>query len=135
MAKIRTNPPRKYVVQLLLYGLGYRNLGLPVRRVVLAAYPRTSASLDGLYVWERPFTDPDGALTAENAALLATVFSGTRVRKAAAEALMAGRLRLAEVPSTPDPDECIWCPIFRPQTARDGGPGCPGTARSAGTVS
>lgn len=135
MAKIRTNPPRKYVVQLLLYGLGYRNLGLPVRRVVLAAYPRTSASLDGLYVWERPFTDPDGALTAENVALLATVFSGTRVRKAAAEALMAGRLRLAEVPSTPDPDECIWCPIFRPQTARDGGPGCPGTARSAGTVS
>src|SRR5690349_1123871 len=38
MAKVRKDPPRKYVVQLLLYGLGYYRLGLPVKRVVLAAY-------------------------------------------------------------------------------------------------
>jgi hypothetical protein len=36
--------PRKYVVQLLLYGLGYLRMGLPVKRVVLAAYPRTAAT-------------------------------------------------------------------------------------------
>jgi hypothetical protein len=58
MAKIRRaeGPPRKYVVQLLLYGLGYRRSGLPVRRVAVAAYPATAASLDGLYVWERGST-------------------------------------------------------------------------------
>ena len=60
MAKIRTNPPRKCRGAAAALWARHRNLGLPVRRVVLAAYPRTSASLDGLYVWERPFTDPDG---------------------------------------------------------------------------
>jgi hypothetical protein len=60
MAKVRKDPPRKYVVQLLLYGLGYALMGLPVKRVVLAAYPRTAATLDGLYVWETAFTNSDG---------------------------------------------------------------------------
>lgn len=133
MAKVRKTPPRKYVVQLLLYGLGYARMGLPVRRVALAAYPRTAASLDGLYVWERAFTveGNPGLLTPENTALINTVFAETQVRRQWADAITAGRVGLMDVPSDPDADECYFCPFYRPQAARDSGPGCPGSAAAA----
>jgi len=130
MAKVRKDPPRKYVVQLLLYGLGYLRLGLPVRRVVLAAYPRTAASLDGLYVWERAFADEHGQLTPENVALLEKVFEQTATRRGYAEEILAQRMRLNDVPATTDADECYFCPFYRPQAARDGGPGCSGSVSS-----
>lgn len=128
MAKIRKDPPRKYVVQLLLYGLGYMALGLPVRRVALAAYPRTAASLDGLYVWDRAFADENGQLTSENLALLTQVFDQTSRRRAMADELLAQKLRFEDVPLDPSSDECYFCPFYRPQAAKDSGPGCPGTA-------
>jgi hypothetical protein len=126
MAKVRNSPPRKYVVQLLLYGLGYYLMGLPVTRVVLAAYPRTAASLDGLYVWERAFTGADGRLMPEVGQLLEEVFIQTSIRRDTADDLIAGRIRIEDVAIAPDESECIFCPFFRPQTARDGGPGCAG---------
>lgn len=126
MAKVRKDPPRHYQVQLLLYGLGYLNLGLPVRRVVLAAYPRTAASLDGIYVWERGFSDETGAVLPDVVALLIEVFAQTAQRRAYADQLVAGTLRLLDVPSDPTADECFFCPFYRPQAARDGGAGCPG---------
>lgn len=127
MAKIRKDPPRKYVVQLLLYGLGYLRLGLPVRRVALAAYPRTAATIDGLYVWERPFTDAAGQLLPENLELLETVFADTQRRRGQADNILAQHWQLMDVPAIPDGDECYFCPFYRPQSARDGGPGCPGS--------
>jgi hypothetical protein len=129
MAKIRAaaGPPRHYVVQLLLYGLGYLLAGLPVRRVALAAYPRQAASLDGLYVWERALTGDDGQLLEENAQLIQEVFTQTATRQEYAKQLHAGRLALTDIPLTPDSDVCYFCPFYRPQSARDGGPGCPGT--------
>lgn len=131
MAKVRSaaGPSRKYVVQLLLYGLGYLLTGLPVKRVVLAAYPRTAPSLDGLYVWERALTGDDGQLLPENTQLITEVFAQTKTRQLYATELHAGRLTLDQIPMTPDSSECFFCPLFRPQSARDGGPGCPGTAR------
>jgi hypothetical protein len=130
MAKIRrpSGPPRKYVVQLLLYGLGYLRLGLTVRRVAVAAYPATASSLDGLYVWERAFTGDDGQLLPENTHLIEEVFTQTAHRQELAKQLHTGRLSLNAIPLTPDSDECYFCPFYRPQSARDGGPGCPGTA-------
>jgi hypothetical protein len=113
-------------VQLLLYGLGYYLMGLPVTRVVLAAYPRTAASLDGLYVWERAFTGADGRLMPEVGQLLEEVFIQTSIRRDTADDLIAGRIRIEDVAIAPDESECIFCPFFRPQTARDGGPGCAG---------
>lgn len=133
MAKVRKNPPRKYVVQLLLYGLGYIRLGLPVRRVALAAYPRTAASIDGLYVWERAVSDEHGLLP-ENAALIELVYAETARRRGQADQLLAGRIRFEDIPATPDTDECYFCPFFRPQAARDSGPGCPGSAAAAAHV-
>jgi len=127
MAKIRKDPPRHYVVQLLLYGLGYRNLGLPVRRIVLAAYPRTAASLAGLYVWERTFSDAAGQLLPENVALLEEVFAQTAHRKVLTQQLLEQRISFDDVPIAPDGDVCFFCPFYRPQAARDGQFGCPGT--------
>jgi len=132
MAKVRKDPPRKYVVQLLLYGLGYFALGLPVRRVALAAYPRTAASLDGLYVWERRFIDETGQIAPENLELLSTVFRQTEQRRHLADQLLGGRLRFEDVTHEPDADECYFCSFYRPQSARDGGPGCPGAVGTNG---
>lgn len=121
MAKVRSvgGPPIKYVIQLVLYAKGYRNLGLPVTRVALAAYPRTAASLDGLYVWERPTGPQDDALIEE-------VFRLTDRRKAMAEKVSSELLSITDIPTAPDDDECFFCPFYRPQSKRDNGPGCPG---------
>jgi hypothetical protein len=136
MAKIRrrpanaldlSGPPRKYVGQLNLYGLGYLLEGFVVRRIVIAAYPATAGSLDGLYVWEHRFATDDGQIHPENLALLHEIFDDTARRKAQAAGIVAGRLRLEDVPAVPDTDECYFCPFYRPQAARDSGPGCPGS--------
>lgn len=121
MAKIRSasGPPIKYVIQLLLYGKGFRVMGLPVTRVALAAYPRTAASLDGLYVWERATGPQDDALIEE-------VFRLTDRRKAMAEELISGLKTFTDIPTAADDDECYFCPFYRPQSKRDNGPGCPG---------
>jgi hypothetical protein len=122
MAKVRSTsgPSIRYVVQLLLYGKGYRILGLPVKRVALVAYPRSAASLDGLYVWERATGPQDDAFIEE-------VFKLTDQRKRMAEEITNGRRQLTDIPSTPDSDECFFCPFYRPQSKHDNGPGCPGT--------
>lgn len=127
MAKIRKGWPRHYKVQLLLYGLGYHLMGLPVRRVVLAAYPRTAASLDGLYVRDLDFTGADGQVLPEVVELLAEVFADTARRREQAAQILGHQIGLMDVPSHPDGDDCYFCPFYRPQSARDGGPGCPGT--------
>lgn len=121
MAKVRSvaGPSIRYIIQLLLYGKGYRQLGLPVRRVALAAYPRTSHTLDGLYVWERETGPQDDAL-------LDHVFRLTAKRQAMAQEILNGHKTLTDIPSAPDDTECFFCPFYRPQAARDNGPGCPG---------
>lgn len=134
MAKVRKGWPRHYLVQLLLYGLGYYLLGLPVRRVVLAAYPRTAASLDGLYVLETGFSGDDGQVLPEVVELLTEVFADTARRKDQAAEITAGRLGLLDIPAAPDNDACYFCPFYRPQAAKDPSlPGCPGP-RTAGAV-
>jgi len=122
--KIRsaTGPPRRYFVQLLLYGLGYRHLGLPVRRVALVIWPRTKSTLDRLYVWDHEWTDADDAL-------LQLVFEQTRQRALVAQLVATGAVDLMHVTAHPDDDECYFCPFYRPQSATDSGPGCPGTVQ------
>lgn len=112
-------PSIRYRVQLLLYAHGYRRLGLPVRRVALAAWPRTGSSLSGLYVW-------DEMITPATDVLLAQVAEDTERRKALAAQVAAGTLLLTDISTAPEDTECYFCPFYRPQ-ARDGGPGCPGT--------
>jgi len=131
MAKIRKEPPRKYRAQLFLYGLGYYLLGLPVTRIAVAAYPATAGSLEGLYVWEHRFSDETGQIAPEVNELLTTVFSDTARRRTQAEDIVAGRATLLDIPAEPSNDECYFCPFYRPQAAKDGGVGCPGTSGKA----
>lgn len=118
-AKLRRDGPSlHYRVQLKLYGLGFRALGLPVERVVLASWPRTKSTLDDLYVWEEPFVEDDPEL--------AWVFKKTPEREALAQMVAAGQLDINQVKATPSDADCIWCPIYRPQAADGVTPGCPG---------
>lgn len=119
-------PPRRYVVQLLLYAAGYQRLGLPVQRVALAAYPRTGSSLDGLYVWEHEI-DPE-----RDSLLIQEVLDRVAVHKQLATEIRENRLSIAQVPRRPDDDDCFFCPFYRPQSAYDHGPGCPGTVTEKG---
>jgi hypothetical protein len=121
MAKVRSpqGPPVRYQVQLLLYAMGYRNLGLPVDRVVLAALPRTEPSLDSMFVWEHQYSALDDTI-------IEAVLGKTALRRQVANEVLARRIPISAVPITPSDDGCYFCPFFRPQSARDGGPGCPG---------
>jgi hypothetical protein len=121
MAKIMSpaGPPRRYRVQLLLYWLGIIRMGLPARRVVLIALPRTAASLDSMYVWELQ-PGPD------DVALIGSVLADTARRRETAALVRAGVMPAEAVPFTPDSDECYFCPFYRPQAARDNDGGCPG---------
>jgi hypothetical protein len=123
LAKIQSpdGPPRKYKVQLLLYWLGCRLAGYDARRIALIALPRTAPSLDGMYVWG---CEPGPA----EIALLQEVIRVTAIRRQIATEILKGTMRLADVPITPDSSECGFCPQFRPQSAKDGGPGCAGTS-------
>lgn len=104
MAKVRgpSGPPRKYVVQMLLYAKGYRLLGLPVKRVALIAYPATAGSLDGMYVWERVHTAADDELIAE-------VFRANDLRRLWAIRLLEGTATLHDVPAVPSHENCAFC--------------------------
>ena len=112
----------------ILYARGFLALGLPVKRVVLVAYPRTAASLDGLYVWEEAHDEKAQAMVEQ-------VLARTQERKALAELVRQGHLTLDQVPTEASDDECFFCPFYRPQSARDNGPGCPGPrAKTALTI-
>lgn len=120
--KIRSgNPPRKYRVQLLLYGLGCQLAGLPVKRVVIAALPRTAPNLNDLYIWDHP------VWSEEDAALLYEVLRVTEIRKQIAQEVIEGKIHINDVPIVPDDTNCFFCSQYRPQSAKDGQPGCPGT--------
>lgn len=116
----REGPPRHYLVQVLLYRLGYLNLGYPVDRVAIVSWPRTRSSLDEMYVWSHVPTPEDDRLIAD-------VLAQTRFRHQIAQMVTAGRLSLMDVPASPDDRECYFCPFYRPQAAYDGQYGCPGT--------
>lgn len=120
-ARLRSQgPPRHYYVQLLLYRLGYMNLGFPVERIVLVSLPRTKSTMSDMYVWSH-------APTAEDDKLVRDVLVQTQFRQQVADAVRDGRLTLMDVPAKPDDNECFFCPIYRPQAAYDNLYGCPGT--------
>jgi len=129
MDKIRSpdGPPYRYKVQLLLYWLGALLAGLPVQRIAIVALPRTTPNLDTMYVWAH---EPGP----EDAALVAEVLAVTALRQKMATAILTGHMRLEDIPITPSNDECYFCPLWRPQSARDGGAGCPGTSIGQGSL-
>ena len=123
MAKLRgaEGPPIHYQFQLKLYARGYRNLGYPVDRIVIIGWPRTGSSIDGMFVWAEDYTPAHDDQ-------LAQLFALMEWRQQFARAIESGAATMDRVPASPDSDECYFCPFYRPQSARDGGPGCPGHA-------
>lgn len=123
MNKLRSpeGPPIKYQFQLKLYARGYRNLGYRVDRIAIIGWPRTGASVDGMYVWEHVLTDEDDEQIEQ-------LFARMAWRQDIAERIRRGEMYLSQVPAVPDDDDCYFCPFYRPQSAKDGGPGCPGHA-------
>lgn len=114
---VRHGPGQTYRLQLLLYARGYRNAGVPVRRVALAAWPRAGSTLGGLHVWG---ADLDDSTDAEVTELLDVTMPR---RYAQADALRSGAT-LQSVPATPS-DHCYFCPFYRPSDP-DPQHGCPG---------
>lgn len=123
MAKLRSpeGPPIKYQFQLKLYARGYRNLGYRVDRIAIIGWPRTGSSLDGMYVWDHVLTPADDEQIDQ-------LFARMAWRQDIAARIRAGQMYLNQVPAVPDEDDCYFCPFYRPQSAHDGGPGCPGHA-------
>jgi hypothetical protein len=115
-------PPRHYLVQILLYALGYLNLGLPVDRVAIVSWPRTKSTLDDMYVWAHVPAPEDWQLVRD-------VLAQTAFRQELASLVRDGRFKLMDVPAKPDDRECFFCGLYRPQAAYDGRYGCPGTVK------
>lgn len=122
MAKVREDLVEHkpgYVVQVMLYGLGYENQGLPVTDVALAFYPR-GGRLRDMYVWTAPYER-----TIAEAAL-------ARMYDIAAVCLDKDILdnphRFEQIPATPTND-CGFCPWYDPNKQLDTGAdnlGCSG---------
>lgn len=111
--ELRTKgPPQHYYIQLLAYAHGFRLMGLPVKRVVIAAMPRTKSTLDNMYVWEHELTPNDDVL-------LTNTFQITAIRKAMAEGIRSGQLTINDITPTPSDSTCIFCPIFRSDVIHD----------------
>jgi len=121
LTELRTKgPARHYYVQLLAYARGFRIMGLPVRRIVIAAMPRTKSTLDNMYVWEHELTPADDAL-------LEQVFQEMRIRKAMAAGVRTGQISLNDITPTPSDSTCYFCPVFRSDVLHDpSATGCAG---------
>jgi hypothetical protein len=71
-----------------------------------------------MYLWMHECSPEDDALIAD-------VLDETAFRREMAQRVLAGQINIGDVPITPT-DYCIWCPFYRPESARDYNPGCPG---------
>jgi hypothetical protein len=115
MRKYRVQgPPRQYIIQANIYGLGHENAGRQVRDVALVFLPR-SGWLSGIYVWRDVYRRE----VAEQA--LARMY-------AIGDRLLAG-VRVGDIPASPS-DNCGYCPWFQSGDTFMGVPaderGCPG---------
>jgi hypothetical protein len=108
-------PPEQYRIQGHAYGMALSRLGLPVREVCLAFYPR-STDLSDLHVWSQLY-DPDvitAALARHDQILELAVRLDVEHQP--------GNYQL--IPRKPE-HRCHWCPWFRPGPETDGST-CPG---------
>lgn len=124
----RSGASRKYRVQLWTYAIACMAAGIPIERVALVAWPRTSHTIQDAYVWSEVMSD-------DVVALLAEVVEDTARRKAWAAQLGSydawtpaqAEAFLRAIPRAADTDECFFCPFYRPN-GKDG-VGCPGPVK------
>ena len=101
LRKYRKGPGRVYRGQVHLYGRGFVNAGLPVKRVAIAFVPR-GATLHSLHVWSEDF---DPALVDEILTRREQVIC------------MLNDFRIDENPDryswfATEPEDCVFCPWY-----------------------
>lgn len=101
LRKYRKGPGRVYQGQVHLYGRGFVNAGLPVKRVAIAFVPR-GATLHSLHVWSEDF----------NPALVDEILS-----RREQVICMLNDFRIDENPDrymwfATEPEDCVFCPWY-----------------------
>lgn len=122
LRKIRSGDiPPKYRTQLHIYGYGHTRAGRPVQTVALACYPRADTlrgeySGNGLHLHTEPY-DPAIALAALERIAKVT-------QDGAVLELDTHPDRYQLIPATPE--DCRYCPYYKPGAASASDAGCPG---------
>jgi hypothetical protein len=109
-----SGPSEQYRKQVHIYGKGYRRLGLPVREVAIAFYPR-AGQLSGMHVWSEPFNE---AIADETIARVDTV-----LQLVVEMDVEHHPEHYKAIPRQPGRN-CLYCPWMRP--GPDTGRACPG---------
>jgi len=124
-ARLRSpaGPGPRYLGQLLLYSRGLRLAGYRVDRIAIISLPRTKSSLAEMYVWEKFLTPADDEETDR-------ILLRAEVRRQAAQMVLSGQIPIEQIKRTPGYD-CGFCSWYRPESAKDGGKGCPGHSAPA----
>ena len=118
---MNSGPDRSYLVQAHLYGLGYRNQGLPVSHVMNVYLPR-SGLLSGIYVWRAPY-DEQVALDA--------LARRDRIAAETALAVLKSPNWPNLIPAEASDKDCYFCP-FHGKDMMVGATvtyGCPGVSK------
>ncbi len=120
MTKVKKDgPPQKYIVQIHLYGYGYKQMGRPVDRVALAFVPRAGWIKD-MYVWSQPYNEQIATDAINRMFRIA--------RDAVGLDVIREPHRWQQLEAEPS-DDCGTCPWYNPlRTAEQGASeqGCPG---------
>lgn len=112
---VNNGPSSSYRQQVTGYGLGLTREGYSVKRVAIAAWPR-SGMLRGLHVWSAPFDESE--------------LETTLARYDTTRAVVAARVPISLVPATPG--ECHFCPWYTPGATTDPNATCSGDTNTSG---
>lgn len=111
---VAQGPGAEYITQINLYGRGYRNLGLPVRKVALAFFPRAGRLRD-LHMWVERYRPEVADQALERMYRIAYQLIG-----------MGAYLDWPQITAKPG-NLCGFCPWYNPKKqGQADGTGCPG---------
>lgn len=96
------HPGEQYIWQAHLYGMGWANLGLPVKKVAIAMYPRSGLIRD-TWLWTADY-DPGIAMTALERLDELLIGMNDAEGTGTLDTWFAGLAR--------DPAFCSWCPFY-----------------------
>jgi hypothetical protein len=111
----KRGPRAGYRSQIHLYGLGFARMGLPVRDVALALYPR-GGLLSGLWIWSEPY---------DETVALAALARHDAILEAASALDVSGHPDRYRMLPRETGHHCTYCPFW--SAGPDTGDGCPGT--------
>lgn len=125
LKKFKLNGPSDtYRIQAQTYGLGAKEAGEMVRRVVIVGLPRGGGSLDDMWVWEEKFDPKVGRAALRRVDAIAYKVEAARLTTGALAADTAADLmRLAA--TFPTADDCRYCPFYL-KGDKEMRRGCPG---------